>query len=421
MGQQISSSDKPVTMAILQEFYQQIYPYLGGNKAVDSHPVSTVIAYMGITPPAGYLLCDGSKLSAKAFPLLFDVLKEIPSSTRSTWGDADWVTEFNVPNLQGEFLRGAGTNSHTNQGNGGSVGTHQDGTEIPSFGYYHQAGTTSPYIFLGDVSDKATSPSSNVFITSKKVDKSIRPDGTGKSAKIVVDQTYSAENDQKIAPRPTNTSVLFCIKYTYVTQEEELALINSGSVIGPSEIIPLMDGTAAIGSSDEYARADHVHPSDTSKQDKLTASNGISITNNTISTDNMPSADLSEIVDPLPSVMSRRFTYSTDEQEVAKWINGKPVYQKTVDCSGLPAAGQSKEYTTNINNLGMIIDFSGFLYRPSNGASKMLPYCDGVNGTYIGVEVGASGNLRLVYASNGTDLSPFSVCYITIRYTKTTD
>ena len=35
----------------------------------------------------------------------------------------------------------------------------------------------------------------------------------------------------------------------------------------PSSTTPSMDGTAAVGVSDDYARADHVHPSDTSKAD----------------------------------------------------------------------------------------------------------------------------------------------------------
>ena len=39
----------------------------------------------------------------------------------------------------------------------------------------------------------------------------------------------------------------------------------------PSTAAPAMDGTAAAGTSTDYARADHVHPSDTSKQDALTA------------------------------------------------------------------------------------------------------------------------------------------------------
>ena len=39
----------------------------------------------------------------------------------------------------------------------------------------------------------------------------------------------------------------------------------------PSTAAPAMDGTAAAGTSTDYARADHIHPSDTSKQDTLTA------------------------------------------------------------------------------------------------------------------------------------------------------
>ena len=38
----------------------------------------------------------------------------------------------------------------------------------------------------------------------------------------------------------------------------------------PASTAPLMDGTAAIGTATTYARADHVHPTDTSKADKVT-------------------------------------------------------------------------------------------------------------------------------------------------------
>lgn len=46
---------------------------------------------------------------------------------------------------------------------------------------------------------------------------------------------------------------------------------------------PLMDGTASIGSSTRYAKADHRHPSDTTKQNVLTAGTGIDITGDVIS------------------------------------------------------------------------------------------------------------------------------------------
>ena len=45
----------------------------------------------------------------------------------------------------------------------------------------------------------------------------------------------------------------------------------------PATETPLMDGTGAVGTHVKYAREDHVHPSDTSKQDKLTAGSGINI------------------------------------------------------------------------------------------------------------------------------------------------
>lgn len=45
---------------------------------------------------------------------------------------------------------------------------------------------------------------------------------------------------------------------------------------------PKMDGNASAGTVIEYARGNHVHPHDTSKQDKLTAGYGITITDNTI-------------------------------------------------------------------------------------------------------------------------------------------
>lgn len=58
----------------------------------------------------------------------------------------------------------------------------------------------------------------------------------------------------------------------------------------PSTVAPLMDGTANVGTSTRYAREDHVHPSDTSKQDVLTAGDHIQIDGTTISAIYTPSS-----------------------------------------------------------------------------------------------------------------------------------
>ena len=54
-----------------------------------------------------------------------------------------------------------------------------------------------------------------------------------------------------------------------------------GSSVDPATAAPSMDGTAAVGSSVKYAREDHVHPSDTSKQATLVSGTNIKTVNST--------------------------------------------------------------------------------------------------------------------------------------------
>ncbi len=54
-----------------------------------------------------------------------------------------------------------------------------------------------------------------------------------------------------------------------------------GSSVDPATASPSMDGTAAVGTSVKYAREDHVHPSDTSKQATLVSGTNIKTVNST--------------------------------------------------------------------------------------------------------------------------------------------
>lgn len=49
---------------------------------------------------------------------------------------------------------------------------------------------------------------------------------------------------------------------------------SGGGGPSPSSSTPLMDGTASAGTSDDYARGDHVHPTDTSRQAALSVETG---------------------------------------------------------------------------------------------------------------------------------------------------
>lgn len=54
-------------------------------------------------------------------------------------------------------------------------------------------------------------------------------------------------------------------------------LLNLPTIPSAADDAPLMDGDAAVGTSTDYAREDHVHPSDSNKQDKLTAGTDLEI------------------------------------------------------------------------------------------------------------------------------------------------
>ena len=62
----------------------------------------------------------------------------------------------------------------------------------------------------------------------------------------------------------------------YIWSTDQSAWLDAGALSSPSPstTAPAMDGTAAVGSSNRYARADHVHPSDTSKLD-ASATDGV--------------------------------------------------------------------------------------------------------------------------------------------------
>lgn len=84
----------------------------------------------------------------------------------------------------------------------------------------------------------------------------------------------------------------------------------NAAIPAPSNNNPNMDGTGDAGSSTNYSRADHIHPSDTSKQDVLTAGTGI-----TIDADNEISANIFWGVDPaniIATVNNATFTATTE-------------------------------------------------------------------------------------------------------------
>ena len=94
-------------------------------------PVGTVIYYYGLVAPSGWFICDGTDTTGTP-----DELSTHHPELYALLGNTNVL-----PDLRGEFLRGAGTNSHASQGNGGNVGYHQDATILyPQIEYAHDVG-----------------------------------------------------------------------------------------------------------------------------------------------------------------------------------------------------------------------------------------------------------------------------------------
>ena len=188
----------------------------GGGGAGEKTPVGTIISFMGTSAPTDYLICDGTAYSISDYKKLSDHIAAQFGAVDFFGGDG--VYTFAVPDLRGEFLRGTGTNSHEKQGSGANVGVHQDGTESPH-AWANTDGTVTTYWACNvfDLTDPSVISESPV----RKSNSVKNPDyalHTNNTKNIYNQSTTGYGTEDTIYPyrytsRPTNTSVLFCIKY----------------------------------------------------------------------------------------------------------------------------------------------------------------------------------------------------------------
>ena len=179
--------------------------YLDNSEGLQDTPVGNIISYMGNNVPRHYLACDGTIYNIGDYPALEAHFVE--EFGRVNYFGGNGTTTWAVPDLQGEFLRGTGTNSHANQGNGANVGVHQDATvfknpEVSSS--YKKV----QYWGAGDWSSLISTPDANTTSTT-------RVDIVGASSSV---ETSQSKANGEVTARPTNTSVKYCIKYESTMQ-----------------------------------------------------------------------------------------------------------------------------------------------------------------------------------------------------------
>lgn len=160
---------------------------IGANSS--TNPTGTIISFMGTTAPNGYLICDGASYNIADYQYLAQHFTS--NFGKSNYFGGDGISTFKVPDLRGEFLRGTGANGHANQGGGLAVGVHQDGTSFPWMGASGAALYIAKNTNIGNA-DYANGAGDYFMSAQSSSGDKIRTNFTS---------------------RPTNTSVLYCIKY----------------------------------------------------------------------------------------------------------------------------------------------------------------------------------------------------------------
>jgi microcystin-dependent protein len=287
-------------------------PFVLDNADYGYTPIGTIISVMGNSAPRNYLVCNGQTVNILDYPELANYFETQFGSKNHFGGDG--TTTFALPDLRGEFLRGTGTNSHTNQGNGGDVGEHQDGTEHSGL-----RGDSTTVEFNRDSSDKVA----------VKYDTLI----TNKTRSIVADtKNFSVTDGKTYTSRPTNTSVLYCIAYRNI-----------------------------------YITHEHI---------------------------------------------DERNKYSETEKVIGEWIDGKPLYQKTIGFTIGNTTTQNVAH--NISNL----DFGQIIWNFIINDADNTTYSFLDSNWFNSIDVGKTD---ISFVKTGALHFNTSAAYVTIQYTKTTD
>jgi len=119
----------------------------------------------------------------------------------------------------------------------------------------------------------------------------------------------------------------------------------------------------------------------------------------------------------MPDVLANKFSkadlYSTDEKMIGRWIDGKPLYQKTINTGVLPNKS-TKSIAHGISDIDNVVNGFGFFIH-NNG--NLFYFFNHPYTSYMNIYIDKT-NINVV---TGTDATAYTNSYVTLQYTKTTD
>ena len=122
--------------------------------------------------------------------------------------------------------------------------------------------------------------------------------------------------------------------------------------------------------------------------------------------------------------VNNKFNYSTEEQVIGKWIDGKPLYGKTITFTSTISANAITSIVHNITNAkNIFIDYGASFVETNIGTDNYMSYSlslIGYNGNITDKMYCYVNHVNINFYSNGTWGNNWTK-HITLKYTKTTD
>lgn len=154
------------------------------------------------------------------------------------------------------------------------------------------------------------------------------------------------------------------------------------------------------------------------QREKLKFGNGLAASDNStdeqteVEVDVMSSEDMDDVVTPLPSVGARYHKYSTEEQVVGEWIDGKPLYERIV--TGITLThGTSVSF--GISDIDELVEFTFIKgFRDGNAWYRSTYYYTATD--YFSLLPSTDGTVYCLCPSK-----TYTDVMFKVRYTKTTD
>lgn len=135
--------------------------------------------------------------------------------------------------------------------------------------------------------------------------------------------------------------------------------------------------------------------------------------------------EIKSVVNNNANFLSNNSTYSTTEQVVGTWIDGKPIYRKVVavdfpTTSTPTTSTPTINYPHNISNIAYVISVKLIWWDMED--ARWYNYFKDTTGTYIQIDGISNTQIRIKSAGTAVDWHARTAGrYAIIEYTKTTD